>query len=116
LAEDASDDVHGLLNMINEASLDSKGWFKDKKTGLIIQWGTASYSPSSGYITATHPISFPNEGLLTFATPGYSTGEPLTTFVSTAGTGLTSTIVYIRNKDGNKPTYDFFVRFLAIGY
>lgn len=68
LAESATDNVHGMLNMLNEADLANNGWFKDKKTGLIIQWGRydlagQSDSTSNGIIyrgaTVSLPITFP---------------------------------------------------------
>lgn len=63
-----------LAEMLNEASLSESGWFKDKKTGLILQWGTFF-----GTQTITFPIAFPNacltawtEGKVSFGTnPSY---------------------------------------------
>ncbi|WP_461206937.1 gp53-like domain-containing protein [Clostridium sp. DL1XJH146] len=48
-----------LSEMMNEASFSANGWFKDKKTGLIIQWGSSDFS-SSNPRSLSFPIEFPN--------------------------------------------------------
>lgn len=52
-----------LAEMMNEGLINSSGWFKDKKTGLIIQWGTTSIALTSsrGGVDITFPIAFPIE-------------------------------------------------------
>lgn len=49
-----------LAEMMNEANKTDNGWWKDKKTGLIFQWGRASQSTASDLrATVTFPIAFP---------------------------------------------------------
>ncbi|GEM_PF-2535723 len=50
-----------LAEMINEANKTQNGWWKDKKTGLIIQWGNCR-----GTSAVTFPITFPNACLQVF--------------------------------------------------
>lgn len=49
-----------LAEMMNEASKVENGWWKDKKTGLIIQWGRNANAVSSDKARVNFPIAFPN--------------------------------------------------------
>jgi len=47
---------------INTALRSANGWFKDKATGLILQWGTASVNSTP--VPVNFPIAFPNACLV----------------------------------------------------
>lgn len=78
--------VSQMADMTNIASLNANGWFKDKKTGLIIQFGTAEFSSPTINVTntlaVTFPIAFPNAIYVTLAAP--ETSNPDTVFGSAA--------------------------------
>lgn len=58
-----------LAEMINEVYKNTNGWFKEKKTGLIIQWGRAKQSNiNDPKVTVTFPIAFPVTMIGAFAT------------------------------------------------
>lgn len=59
--------ISAINAITNEASKTTNGWFKDKKTGLIFQWG-ATLSDAVGYSTFTHPVTFPNAKLAVIPT------------------------------------------------
>lgn len=59
--------ISAINAITNEASKTTNGWFKDKKTGLIFQWGT-TLSDALGYSTFTHPVTFPNAKLAVIPT------------------------------------------------
>lgn len=54
--------VNSLISTVtNTASKAPNGWFKDKKTGIIFQWGTGGAGGSGTPSTNTFPIAFPNQ-------------------------------------------------------
>jgi len=74
--------------MMNAALLSGNGWFKDKKTGMIIQWGTTAQV--SGQRTIILPIAFPNNAFVPIATCQYGS----TIGYVAAGATKTSVILY----------------------
>jgi hypothetical protein len=58
-----------LLSMVNTASFGSSGWFKDKKTGLLLQWGTISATYTPTYVA--FPTGFPNNCYFIGITPNH---------------------------------------------
>jgi hypothetical protein len=95
-----------LAAITNTALYGSNGWFKDKKTGIIIQWGAIAMSNLTSQ-SATFPITFPNA-----------------TF-DIAMSNLTNDATYIANRSGattsgftvyaNKAS-TAVITYIAIGY
>jgi hypothetical protein len=50
-----------LTSMTNTANLSGNGWFKDKKTGLIFQWGRIQNTNGVGGVQIDYPTMFPSE-------------------------------------------------------
>ena len=83
-----NENVTTLASMTNTASMGVNGWFKDKKTGLIIQWGVTAQV--SGQRTIILPIAFPNNAFVPIATCQYGS----TIGYVAAGATKTSVILY----------------------
>ena len=70
--ETGIDSFHSLVEGLgNEASLNDNGWFKDKKTGLIIQWGSVLNASANQNLWINYPRGFPNRVLNLQATFNY---------------------------------------------
>lgn len=95
-----------LAEIMNEANL-SAGWFKDKKTGLILQWGRGSFTATSTVkdLIITLPTSFLDGGKFadvnlysinqTWLTNGFINTYPdATNRIRSVIYGLTNGIVY----------------------
>lgn len=65
-----------LAEIMNEGNITTNGWFKDKKTGLIIQWGAFPLKALDGVATVTLPISFPSKTLSATANVYGCDGNP----------------------------------------
>lgn len=55
-------DIFGgqLAAITNCASISSRGWFKDQKTGLIFEWGSYTNCATTGENFDTFPLAFPH--------------------------------------------------------
>lgn len=95
-----------LAEIMNEANLNA-GWFKDKKTGLILQWGRGSFTATSAVkdLIITLPTSFLDGGKFadvnlysinqTWLTNGFINTYPdATNRIRSVIYGLTNGIVY----------------------
>lgn len=113
----------GMLN--NTASLAENGWFKDEKTGFIIQWGSVSLSSdgpsvSNGLTYKTNvvhfPIVFPTKIVSVSASPSDVSGREISLSTDLSSSTLSSfplTISLLSNSFGtnvHKATY------IAMGY
>ena len=61
-----------VATVTNTANKSPNGWFKDEKTGLIIQWGSIAIGDivDANYHPVNFPISFPNACLNIIASSG----------------------------------------------
>lgn len=114
--QDVQKDISEINTNLPQALLDTSGWFKDPKTGCIIQWGQITIStpePNTPYsATVTLPIPFPNRKLFQIAS--LNTSAPNTRFVgATYGTGLDSFLVHASTNTSAATSVD--AKWMAIG-
>ena len=118
MLETAEDDVHGLASMINKAALGGSGYFKDEKTGFILQWSTVGIGAGLGNATITFPIPFPNALLKGFAMSNYISGDVVSmrTHMTFDEKDNTTAYVYARTPAGDNPATYKQANWFAIGY
>lgn len=113
----------GMLN--NTASLAENGWFKDEKTGFIIQWGSVSLSSdgssvSNGITYKTNvvhlPIAFPTKIVSVSASPSDVIGREISLSTDLLSSTLSSfplTISLLSNAFGSNV---YTATYIAMGY
>lgn len=89
-------------SLTNTASLNGNGWFKDTKTGLIIQWGGQTIN--TGGTAITYPIAFPNAVYCITASASDTAG----TATANYGVANTAGVTLYTNKSS-------FISWIAIG-
>jgi hypothetical protein len=90
-----------LLSMVNTASFGSSGWFKDKKTGLLLQWGTISATYTPTYVA--FPTGFSNNCYFIGITPNHGDTTAIANVIDKSNTAF-----HIQTNKSNSLYYLWF--------
>lgn len=107
-----------FAEITNTALLSASGWFKDKKTGLILQWTSATStlvaSGSSYSATVSFPIAFPTSCLnVTASADGTGAGANGLSCYTANTTSSATAGVFVNNTTSSQT---FYIHIFALGY